>query len=43
MVSGGASCCCVHEALPGGECDPRESVGKSQLVSLQELTVLSPS
>ena len=30
-VSGGAPCCCVHEASPGGECDPRESVGKSHV------------
>ena len=29
LVSGGASCCCVHEASPGGKCDLRESVGKS--------------
>ena len=30
-VSGGAPCCCVHDASPGGECDPRESVGKSHV------------
>ena len=30
-VSRGAPCCCVHEASPGGECDPRESVGKSRV------------
>ena len=26
-----APACCVHEASPGGDCDPRESVGKSHV------------
>ena len=43
LVSWGVPCCCGHEASSGGECDPTESVGKSMLVSLRELTVLSPS
>ena len=30
-VRGGAPCCCVHEASPGGQCDPRESVTKSRV------------
>ena len=30
-MSSGTPCCCVHDASQGGECDPRESVGKSHV------------
>ena len=33
-VSWGPPYCCVHEASPGGECDPKESVGKLPCWSL---------
>ena len=42
-VSGGAPCCCVHEASPGEECDPRKLWESPVLDSMRELTVLSPS
>ena len=42
-VSGGAPCCCVLEASPGGECDPRKVWESPVLVSVRELPVLSPS